>query len=256
MNKEILKKILLENLIDFHDFCIKHNLTYYLCGGTLIGAIRHNGFIPWDDDIDVMMPRKDYDKLIDVFSSQKSLELVGYHNTPNYFLNFVKIIDKQTKLKEKNNTPELGVFIDVFPIDGIPKNWFLKSTQKSILKFLLTINRVIVSYNYSKKSKILNLLLSFFTIFISPYLICKVIDKISKFFKYENSDEVSLLTAILNDEFDKKIIGKATKVEFEKHNFYAPENYHEYLTKFYGDFMTIPKLKERISHDYEYIRYK
>ena len=117
------KKIELDILLAVADFCDKHNLTYFLAYGTLIGAIRHKGFIPWDDDIDIQMPRADYDKLIATFEHE-NLKLVA-PGTPMSKHSCVKIIDTRTVKKEphlKYKAGYLGIDIDVFPIDGAPSD--------------------------------------------------------------------------------------------------------------------------------------
>lgn len=115
-------------LKEFDKFCEKHNLTYFICAGTLLGAIRHGGFIPWDDDIDVSMPREDYDKLINEYEKllPPNLILQYYKNTANYANSFAKITNKNTTIVEKSGFSDYsihGVYIDIFPIDGAGKTY-------------------------------------------------------------------------------------------------------------------------------------
>lgn len=116
----------LENLKLFHEVCTRHGLRYYITAGTMLGAVRHGGFIPWDDDLDVAMPRRDYDLLIARSKEwlPRPLELVCAENNPAYPLPFGKLQDASTTLLERPHLPFLGgVYMDVFPLDGVRTGW-------------------------------------------------------------------------------------------------------------------------------------
>ena len=121
---EELKAVELNILKDVAKFCEKHDIKYFLCGGTLLGAIRHKGFIPWDDDIDIAMPREDYERFFKLYNSSNT----RYHadsleNNPNWHMSFGRVGDTATVLYEhtlKEKYKEYHAFIDVFPVDGIP----------------------------------------------------------------------------------------------------------------------------------------
>lgn len=123
MTLEEHKKVMLNILIEFAKFCDEHNLMYYLDAGTLIGAVRHKGFIPWDDDIDVNMPQKDYDRFVEMMRSRsgKLSEHIIVEFPENILYNFLKISDSRTILIEfpEKNPMEVGVYIDVFPKYGV-----------------------------------------------------------------------------------------------------------------------------------------
>lgn len=117
---EDAKQIELEILDYIDTLCKKHNINYIINYGTLIGAVRHEGFIPWDDDIDLSMPREDYQRFINIFQKEKSkYELLSLETDKNYFNNFIKITDSTTKIIDTRNTKtyESGIFIDIFPMD-------------------------------------------------------------------------------------------------------------------------------------------
>ena len=124
---EQLKQIELDILKQFHQYCIKHNLRYFLTGGTLLGAVRHKGFIPWDDDIDVCMPRTDYEKFISCFSFDplnEILQVATITSLKGYYLPFAKLMRRDTILKEKTSSHlELGVYIDIFPLDNMSDDY-------------------------------------------------------------------------------------------------------------------------------------
>lgn len=117
---EELKSIQLGILKDVHDYCSSTNITYWLAYGTLLGAIRHNGYIPWDDDIDIAMPREHYEKFIQSYK-KKNTVVYSCSNNKKYILHFAKVYDTRTILKEyANMNIETGVYIDIFPIDNVP----------------------------------------------------------------------------------------------------------------------------------------
>lgn len=120
------KQILLEILQEFHQFCHRENLRYSLYAGSLIGALRHQGFIPWDDDIDVLMPREDYERLFHLYRTSPHpayLELNDSRTRPGYFYPFMKLEDTRTIMIGKGKKRvRIGLHIDIFPLDGMPKS--------------------------------------------------------------------------------------------------------------------------------------
>lgn len=121
----------IDMLLELHCFCIKNNLRYYISGGTLLGAIRHKGFIPWDDDIDVCMPRNDYQILLEkFFSDKKNLRLITSFDIP-----FAKIVDLNISINSKFDLSKSKKFlwIDIFPVDGLPEN------IQDVKKFMISV---------------------------------------------------------------------------------------------------------------------
>jgi|AGTN01.3.fsa_nt_gi LPS biosynthesis protein len=138
LTQDELKDRAFELLKEFRDVCEKNNLRYYLTGGTLLGAVRHKGFIPWDDDIDVAMPRIDYLKFLKIYKREYDKNnLFAYEINKNYKYMFAKLCDKDTSLIEFDFDckEKLGVYLDIFPIDGLGKNE--KSLSKDKKSFLL-----------------------------------------------------------------------------------------------------------------------
>jgi lipopolysaccharide cholinephosphotransferase len=118
---ERLKETELDIFIEIDRFCRKNEIQYSLAGGTLLGAVRHKGFIPWDD-IDLMMTRENYDRFISLFSKEAGrYRVITYQNNPQYKYLFAKVVDSQTKVVEEHYFPvdDLGVFVDIFPIDAL-----------------------------------------------------------------------------------------------------------------------------------------
>ena len=122
LNLQEVQKIELKLLCAFRQICEQEGLRYSLGGGTLLGAVRHKGFIPWDDDIDVSMPRKDYDRFLSYCMSHETpFDLYSYLNVPDYFNPFSTIADRDTVIEDENilGGRQMGISIDVFPVDGL-----------------------------------------------------------------------------------------------------------------------------------------
>lgn len=248
------KDILLNILVEIDAFCSKNNLKYYLAYGTLLGAVRHNGFIPWDDDIDICMPRPDYEKFISTFESKDSrYQVVSHLKDRNFPYYFAKVHDTNTLLEIKSTYKnQMGLYVDIFPIDAMPSD---KGLQK---KFIRKFNFYRNIYNIRsiklnrQRSFLKNLFLlasRLVTFFIpSSYLPYKV-DKISKTYNYDEHNLVSIAATI--DQrliLDKDMFSDGVKLKFESIDANVPKNYSEILSKSYGDYMKLPPIEKQISH--------
>ncbi len=138
-----MKSLELEMLKDVAAFCDKNHIRYYLSGGTLLGAVRHKGFIPWDDDIDIIMPRPDYMKFVSSYNGSHPLYYVkSIENDPRYWRTFAKVFDSRTFLKEdaiRIDKPGNAVFIDIFPMEGLPPSrmqQYILFKEQEFLNFL------------------------------------------------------------------------------------------------------------------------
>ena len=247
-----LKKVELEILIDVANFCDKHNLTYFLVGGTLLGSIRHSGFIPWDDDIDIGMPRNDYEKFIELYRSDKYY-LQALESDSSYWQCYAKVRKSHTLviervIKDLNINKEIG--IDIFPFDLVNANNY------SDVKIRATLIRSIRDTIQVKKKikgisdchyKILTRLLKIFSV--------KRLYKINKkLMTKDNNKDSNILMCFLMDyklekEFNNKNIFYPLKTgDFEGHKFKIPNDYDNYLTHVYGDYMKLPKKEDRVTH--------
>ena len=139
-----LQDLELEMMLKIDEICKRHDLTYYLMGGTLIGAVRHQGFIPWDDDIDLGMPRPDYEKFLQVAPKELGEEfgILTPYDTEGYPFTFAKVINKKMKILYKNNEKlkKWNIWVDIFPLDSMPKN----TLSFNIRKYLLLYRRCMV----------------------------------------------------------------------------------------------------------------
>lgn len=252
----------LEILKEVSDFCTAHQIRYYLAYGTLIGAIRHKGFIPWDDDIDIHVPRPDYDRLIALFNKSKhdkNLVAVTPNNSKSRFT-FTKICDMDTLKIEhginyEGRTP-LGIDIDVFTLDGQPDDEveYHKYFSKKHKLYLLHLILIHDGLNCGWKMKIASKSLQFVNFIaggrIMKFLLCSI-DKMNRLYPYEDSQYVGAAASLYNyknDRVKRVYFETSISVTFEKHQFLAPNGYHQILTAYYDDYMQLPPEENRVSH--------
>lgn len=261
VSAEEMQTIQLSILRDFRDFCSKHQLRYYLAYGTLLGAIRHKGYIPWDDDIDLMMPRPDYLKFIELFSqtSQGSLEVVSIQNNPDYFATFGKIIDTRTIMYQEYGQIEkvdIGVYIDIFPMDGLPedeqeaKKLYAK-TNRWAKAYKLAIRKFTAKSGHPIKGILKSLISIPFRIIGSHFFITRL-EAFGMANDYDKSTFVSCVTS--DDRLSKRIrrtlLEDSELVEFEGEQHPAPSDWNKHLTDLYGDYMTPPPEDQKQEHFY------
>lgn len=242
----------------FDEYCAKNNIDYYIAGGTLLGAIRHGGFIPWDDDIDIIVPRPDYEKLINTFESDGSKYEIEspYSRNDDFLFSFSKLYDTSTTLIENVKVKCIrGIYIDIFPLDGIGGDEWKKNYRRFDRLNMLLMTRTCTvrkGRGLIKNATIFFMQLIPNFIFKNKKLSIKV-DKKAAIINYETSKYVgNLMGAYRSKEvIAKDIIGEKTRYKFENIYVNGPEKYDEYLTHIYGDWNKIPdKDKRRGSHDY------
>lgn len=250
------KVIQLEILEMFDDFCRENNLKYSLAYGTLLGAVRHKGYIPWDDDIDVCMPRKDYEKMEKLFPQnyRSQYEFFSLNRTPHWHICFGKISDSRTMVKElKSKTRPYGVNIDVFPIDNVSedKNEYVQFVQKQ--NYLLQINTLKCFKMNKHTSLTKNLgayLLKLRYCHMRQSAILGIIQKRAQLLNTVETSNVQDLVAgpIPNSTYRKAIFDHLERFSFEGKEFYGFASFDEYLSCIYGDYMTPPPADKRISY--------
>lgn len=250
----------IEMLTQVIEICDKHSITYFVVGGSCLGAVRHGGFIPWDDDIDVAMPRQDYDNFLrvaqlelpDKFFLQWSATEYDYRN------DFAKIRNSETTFIEsscKKLKINHGIYIDIFPIDGMPTKFF----DKLMLNIHKRIARIYLGKDYvipSKKKKLLRkiavLISSVLCGFQKPSKVLLKLEKHYKKFEYENSNLVVCHGGVWGKReiHPRNQFGKGRIANFNGVNIVVPENTDEYLTGQYGDWHKLPPEEKRIPHHY------
>jgi lipopolysaccharide cholinephosphotransferase len=251
------KKIELEILNEFVEICKKNNLRYYLYAGTLIGAVRHKGFIPWDDDIDVSMPRDDYEKLKEVMGEKNydgRYKLLTYENHGTHY-NFMKVVDTRTVLYEKYFFGEIGIWIDIFPIDGLPDSYLLTRLLCMRLEFwrrLLNISVARPDNGTTEFRKKIKKIIQPIVKKIPVDYMCKKVNGTFVKYKFDTSKYVGAVSAgasyrarTVRENYDE------TYVTFEGYEYVAPIGTDILLTQVYGNYMELPPEEERIQHEFK-----
>ncbi|WP_301711301.1 LicD family protein [Oenococcus sicerae] len=247
-----VRKIELQMLIQVRDFCEEHHLQYFLHGGTLIGALRHKGFIPWDDDIDISMPRVDYEVFLNSFPENSNYRLL----TPmmdNYYFAFSKLTAQKTYIENSAEKTQYGVFLDIFPIDDVPDNrvqsyiFFIKaSIYKKILGHL---NDKVMNPNYNFGKKLYWKILRSFNY-------KKILTRFSRLTKQTNHHGGLCSTVTTGVQwfivYKKSWFAAQVPVFFEGEKFSAPIGYDAFLKKYFGNYMELPPREKRVAHNYKY----
>lgn len=240
------KQIQLNILIKVDQFCRERNLRYSLGGGTLLGAVRHKGFIPWDDDIDIMMPRPDYDQFVHSFNGyDEDLTCEAYELNKSHIYPFGKVYHNKTLLKEIEVTKDTGIYIDIFPIDGFPEN---KEEQKKFIKDLYLWRMMLyikhLKFNGTFKRFIHKIILYF----IPTSFLQKKIQQLMKKYSFSNA-YCGAVSGIYQEKecYPHSVFEDYIQtLSFEGHHFLTIKEYDSYLKQHYGDYMQLPPKEKQI----------
>ena len=258
---EELRRIQLNILKKVAAFCEENNITYYLYYGTLLGAVRHAGFIPWDDDIDICMFRKDYDTFFQKFNINRKDDLCAVccdsDNVSNYYVPIGKVYDKKTVLKEEISTNcVIGVNIDIFALDNVPLS---EIRQKMLFCSISFYKKLLFIKNstYSKKLSLYkNAIIIFLRFLLFPIpirLLTQKLNKIASLYQFDKSLKVANLQFFLYTYREIVLaewFGEPIKIVFEGDYFNAPAMYHKILEALYGDYMSLPPKEQQISRHF------
>lgn len=263
LTREQIQQIELHNLIRVQTFCVQHNLKIYLSGGTLLGAIRHHGFIPWDDDIDVCMPRPDYEKFIQLYHENNELPdylLMECYEDRNFDFPFMKIFDERTIYRREyaDEGEDSHLWLDIFPYDGLPSDMNevrqIYKTGDKYRKYLAKSKADPKEGKTWLKKMLKPLYLSLINIFYSPKRCGKQIEALAKKVTYEKAEYVGAVTWGLYGEGErvkKSEFEKSVDVTFENHIFQTMSCWDSYLKGLYGDYMQLPPKEKRVTHNLE-----
>lgn len=241
-------------LIEFHNVCCKHNIKYFMIGGTMLGAIRHKNFIPWDDDIDIGLPRREYEKLLSLPSSEwpSNIEINSPINIKDYPYAFSKMVDNSTTLVETLDIDidyTQGIYIDIFPIDGvgnIKKDISRQQKKVDLIKRFICISNLSIKSRRNVLKKILIILIKIINKQKLQYILRNQLLKR----KYECSNYVGNLLGAWGEKevMPKEYFGEPRLYSFRDKLFFGPEKCEQYLTALYGDYMKLPSVEKQKSH--------
>lgn len=251
-----LHNVQVEILNEIVRICNENDIQYYLDGGTCLGAVRHKGFIPWDDDLDIAMMRKDYDKFKRIAPKEldKKYRLDSEFTNDNYWLTFIKVRKKGTLFAEKaleGKNVAKEIYVDIFPIDNVSSNGFTYRLTAVVTRMLTDAIRYKSGINEDIKLCRRPLCVKIFSLFNLKFL-HKIYNKIAALNKNDNSKYVAgFSTAYTYDRaiFERRTMLPFKKYDFEGKKYYGPNDCDKYLTIIYGDYMKLPKKEDRVTHN-------
>lgn len=246
---EKMQTVIYEILCTIDDFCNENSIKYFLSGGTCLGAIRHHGFIPWDDDGDVMMPREDYERFINEFetTSNSRFKITTLENNKDCNLPYARVWDPNTEVVHKTiKAPKIGISVDVFPIDGVSENALVRKLYFFMIKVLDRIAAESIRKEYTANHKyiILRKIVGKCAEPIGAHAFASLMNNMAKKRSFEESRYVACSLPAHYGEREtikKEQMQEPKFFDFEGRKFPVPCGYNEYLRNLYGDdYMTIP----------------
>ena len=264
---EQVQQVLLGMMDDFDRLCRKHGLTYFLCGGTALGAMRHGGFIPWDDDVDLAMPRADYDRLAELIEKEYGDRywVQSIYNNDLYDLPFLKMRKKGTRFLElfEPDPEHAGIFLDVYPLENVPDFCLWRGVHGLVSDFLhlcCSCVRMNVKkeryFAYFEDKKFLKTVkvkafLGKCLGFFSLHRWCVMSDKWDACCRNTNSKYVSFPSGrqhYFGEIFDRSTALPAKEIPFADRKYLSMADPDKYLTNLYGDYHQIPPVEKREAH--------
>lgn len=251
-----MKQIQMDILRDIHLFCQENHLQYTLIFGTLLGAIRHKGYIPWDDDIDIALPRPDYEKFVATYNREGShYHVYDYRKDADYHNPYAKVADTRTILEENVSMKDIGINIDVFPVD------YMFDTKELCCKFMDSLNGIKKKFRIKlvkpgkKNVWWKRILIRIAKIIMLPYSMKGLTENEYSKINQLNNVAAKYVAIAVDPEIGpayksicpRSIFENYIKVPFGNDEFMAIADYDQWLTQMYGDYMTPPADAERTS---------
>lgn len=256
LKQQEIQAICLDTLRLVDKICKRENIPYFLSGGTLLGAVRHQGFIPWDDDIDLMMPRADYERFLKAAPKYMGTRYALAHPKlrSDYPFPWIRILDLHTRVETsgKQKLSSGTLFLDIFPIDGLPANekWsnlFFKEIRARDI--LLKCSRRAGLFE-DERLQALKRVLMRLTAFRSPSSWARALNRAAMRHDFSKAKYAGVVTVThygSRERMPVEVFRGTTYVTFEGGRYPAPIGYHTYLSRLYGDYMTLPPEEERFS---------
>lgn len=254
---DYIQKEMLRIAVYFHDFCEKNNLQYSICGGTLLGAIRHKSFIPWDDDFDVFMPRHDFERFLEIWEDIETINIIKNGDLNYYKLATpAKLHNPHTKVIERGELENgidkefiaHGVFIDIFPMDLYPDNFLGKMLNTYVGK--INIKKALSQFPMTSLKRKYRIPIKLFSL-IPQWLVDFIVSTSISYLKKNKNGKIGygVESAITNLFIDKSSIYPFKK-EYCINGlaFYIPAKPDVYLEHRFGDYMKLPSVENQTSH--------
>lgn len=261
---ETIKNLQINILRAVHLFCCENKIPYSLACGTMLGAVRHKGYIPWDDDIDIYLLRQDYERLVELFPSQydNHIEFISLERNSKWDRPYAKAFDNRTLVKENAFCDvQIGIGVDVYPVDDVPddeKAWKRYDRKRRLIQNALSIKRMKFVKSRGIIKNLTMSVLKFLTFFVTKRRFAEIIDSYSK--KNNGKGFQSVFECVQGmlqkNRFDKTLFSSLSLYQFEDQFFYGFSDYDSYLRPAYGNYMELPPIEKRvIHHDYSaYLR--
>lgn len=262
MSREVIRKAQLAQLKimdQIHKVCEKKSMKYYIIGGTALGVVRHAGFIPWDPDIDIAMPRPDYDRFLKECENemQPVCSIKCYSNDANHYAPHALVVLNGSSLKnryDKYNNEKKSIYVDIFPLDVAPNDIRQQNNQAKKIKLIKNLierkRSVIYDHNGLAVRWMKHIVRGLFSVVSYRYL-CKILDENMKKYSYPYPTGNYFLCSMASHYSYKKqcmpsdVYGIPTLYEFENYKFFGPQKIEEYLTRLYKDYMKLPPKEEQ-----------
>lgn len=252
-----LKRVQLDIVQALHDFCLEHKIKYSLACGSLLGAIRHNGYIPWDDDIDVYLERDDFNRLIDLFpASYKGVYgLISLKTDKKWHIPYGKMYDNRTLMFENDiDWIPIGVNIDVYPVDRVPvdeKTWQKYNKVRRFIRDFIQYKSIRPSKRYSFLKNVIAFFVMIVFLFITKRFHAKIVNWYAQWFHHSGTATrlfENIQGIIQKAPFDKEDFSETILHKFEDRELCVMKGYDHCLRCGFGEYMQLPPIEKRVSH--------
>lgn len=261
ISTEEIHELLFTMMSRFADFCDAHGIRYYLSGGTLLGAIRHKDFIPWDDDVDILVPRPDYRRLTELLRNEfigENYVAQNYDLTSRYCRAHTRISD--VRVVTVNESKEECLWIDIDPMDGLPTNQFKCALFLKRAKWIKYMNWMSRSSHWRGRTALRTVVKPIVMLYAKLRGLDYWVEKLHRFAQTYDFDECAYVGGVATsmgpcERMKKEDYLPVVEVEFHGRTFHAPKCWHAYLTSMYGDYMKLPPKEEQVFEHYEIVKW-
>ena len=256
---EDIHKCILNVLVVVDKVCREHNIRYWLSDGTMLGAVRHGGFIPWDDDADIAMPRPDYERFLKHAEEwlPKPFELQTFEKDENCTSAFLKVVDGSTTLIERWSLNQVGgVYIDVCPIDGIPAQRWRRKIRIDLFHFVKSLIYLRSRDPYKRGRGYTSWLPRLLQAMVKNITLQRLKKRIQTAYDYDKTPLIADYDTGERSVMKHEVMGTPTPILFEGHEFLGVEHPDQYLKTVFGDYMKLPPENKRRIHGFDYVDFE